>query len=213
VLIIPIVLAIGALLFNASQKKTEFEIARERLYEEVLQSYLDKMGQLLLKEDLLATKDDPEAKVRKIAQVQTVTTLRKVGTARQSIIFQFLRDAGLVDFLLVGASMIEIDMHATSLIEVDLSGANLTLAELRLVYLKRAILSGANLSGAKLMRANLSGAYLSKGDLSKANLSKADLSKAGLSESDLTWANGTPEQLSHAKSLKGATMPDGSVHE
>jgi hypothetical protein len=203
VLIIPIVLAIGALLFNASQKKTEFEIARERLYEEVLQSYLDKMGQLLLKEDLLATKDDPEAKVRKIAQVQTVTTLRKVGTARQSIIFQFLRDAGLVDFLLVGASMIEIDMHATSLIEVDLSGANLTLAELRLVYLKRAILSGANLSGA----------YLSKGDLSKANLSKADLSKAGLSESDLTWANGTPEQLSHAKSLKGATMPDGSVHE
>jgi hypothetical protein len=181
-------MAIGALLFNASQKKTEFEIARERLYVEALQFYLDKMGQLLLKEDLLGTKDDPEAKVRKIAQVQTVTTLRKLDTRRQDIATQFVCDAGLKDFLLVGAKMNSIDMHKAALIMVNLSGA---------------ILVNANLNGASLISTNLNGADLSEVDLTSAMLSGADLSGATV----------TPEQLSQAKSLEGAIMPDGSVHE
>jgi uncharacterized protein YjbI with pentapeptide repeats len=201
-------MAIGALLFNASQKKTEFEIARERLYVEALQFYLDKMGQLLLKEDLLGTKDDPEAKVRKIAQVQTVTTLRKLDTRRQDIVKQFVCDAGLKDFLLVGAKMNSIDMHKAALIMVNLSGAilvnaNLSGTALILTNLSRAYLMGANLNGASLISTNLNGA----------DLSEVDLTSAMLSEADLSGATVTPEQLSQAKSLEGAIMPDGSVHE
>jgi uncharacterized protein YjbI with pentapeptide repeats len=38
-----------------------------------------------------------------------------------------------------------------------------------------------------------------------------ELCGANLSGADLTDAKVTPEQLDKAKSLKGATMPDGSI--
>jgi uncharacterized protein YjbI with pentapeptide repeats len=218
VLIIPIVLAVGAFLFNASQKRTELKIAQDRLHEEALQSYLDKIGHLLLKEDLLATKDDPEAKVRKIAQVQTVTTLRKLDTTRQNIVIQFIRDAGLADFLLSGASMVNINLHDTNLSEVKLSGADLRKVDLSGTDLSMAFLSEADLYRANLRRAFLFNAYmigtdLSEVDLSEAFLIGADLSRAELSKANLFGATVIDKQLLKAESLKGAIMPDGTVHE
>ncbi len=41
---------------------------------------------------------------------------------------------------------------------------------------------------------------------------KANLEDANLVRADLTGANVTPEQLNRAKSLKGAIMPDGTIH-
>ena len=57
----------------------------------------------------------------------------------------------------------------------------------------------------------------SRTDLSRANLVNADLSDANLSGADLTkallrWAMVTPEQLAQTKSLKSATLPDGTKH-
>jgi uncharacterized protein YjbI with pentapeptide repeats len=39
------------------------------------------------------------------------------------------------------------------------------------------------------------------------------LSKANLECANLSGANATDVQLAHAKSLKGATMPDGTKHQ
>src|SRR3712207_6525576 len=70
------------------------------------------------------------------------------------------------------------------------------------------------LKGADLHGANLGEAQLSYANLSRANLSEADLSGADLSGADLSGATGwTEEQLDLAKSLKGATMPDGQKYE
>ena len=44
-------------------------------------------------------------------------------------------------------------------------------------------------------------------------LNEADLRGADLSEANLSAAIVTTKQLEKAKSLKGATMPDGSIHE
>jgi hypothetical protein len=65
------------------------------------------------------------------------------------------------------------------------------------------VLFGADLSGADLIRAKLEGA-----DLRGAVLVGADLSTA-----NLKWASAAQAQLEQALSLKGATMPDGTVHE
>lgn len=54
---------------------------------------------------------------------------------------------------------------------------------------------------------------LGKRDLAGAHLSGADLRAADLSGADLTGATVTDEQLAQARSLQGATMPDGTVHE
>jgi hypothetical protein len=71
---------------------------------------------------------------------------------------------------------------------------------------------------ARLIRVNnrhvrLNRANLSEADLSGADFRDADLGGANLSEADLTNAKISEEQLRQAKSLKGATMPNGQKYE
>ena len=67
----------------------------------------------------------------------------------------------------------------------------------------------ANLSNANLSNANLSRTYLYNADLHNANLSGANLKDAF----GYNFGNLRNEILEkQAKSLKGATMPDGSIH-
>jgi uncharacterized protein YjbI with pentapeptide repeats len=115
-------------------------------------------------------------------------------------------------------------LNDAKLIKVDLSRADLSKA-----ILKGADLSGANLKDAKNITIaelekqakSLKGAIMpdgkmypksSKADLSGVDLREADLSGVDLSEANLNRAEVTEEQLAKAKSLKGATMPDGSIH-
>jgi uncharacterized protein YjbI with pentapeptide repeats len=69
-------------------------------------------------------------------------------------------------------------------------------------------LSGSDLSGADLRRANLRAANLQGADLEGATLKRANLCAANLEN-----ARVSPEQLALAKSLKDATMPDGTKHD
>lgn len=80
-------------------------------------------------------------------------------------------------------------------------------------FRRAALPRGTSLQGAMLAGPNPSGA-----DLMEASLYRADLRGAKLHQSDLSGANlsgekVTAEQLAQAKSFKGATLPDGSVHE
>ena len=74
-------------------------------------------------------------------------------------------------------------------------------------------LAGADLAGADLVETNLSGAALVGANLSQADVSQADLTGADLSGAILRGAKGTARaQLDQAKSLQGATAPDGSTY-
>jgi uncharacterized protein YjbI with pentapeptide repeats len=252
-LIIPIVLGVGALLFNRSERRTELKVADDRQKEQALQSYIDKMTELMIDDRLLEYRDYLGEPVVKVAQIRTVTTLRALDIDRKNILLQFLFDSGLADFILVGASLkqanlsgadlsgaglsgtrlLEANLSGANLVETklmeanlsganlwkaNLSGANLNEANLNGANLKGANLSGANLSGAWLMQANLSGANLIGAGLSgarlmEANLRLTNLSGANLSGADLTSAKVTDKQMTKAKSLKGATMPDGTKQE
>ena len=188
-LIIPIFLAVGAYWFNRQEKKTELELALAQQREAALQSYLDKISDLILEKNLLATKDaaenSPEASLLDIAQVRTVTTLRQLDPQRQNTLFQFLRDTGLHHFVLVGASMIQIDLVETNLSRLNLNGGNLTEANL----------TEANLYGANLTETNLYGANLTKANLTETNLTEADLSGADLRFANLRRADLRRAQL------------------
>ena len=46
-----------------------------------------------------------------------------------------------------------------------------------------------------------------------ADLSRADLTGVDLAEANLEGAEVTAKQLAQVKSLKGATMPDGTKHD
>jgi uncharacterized protein YjbI with pentapeptide repeats len=75
---------------------------------------------------------------------------------------------------------------------------------------RRADLSEVDLSGVDLSGVDLKGA-----NLEEANLERANLEGANLEEANLRGIFGiTNEELENqAKSLKGATMPDGSKHD
>jgi uncharacterized protein YjbI with pentapeptide repeats len=220
-LVVPLVLAGAALWFNARQSRTEQqinlkqnalerELAQDQQRETALQSYLDRMAEMLLKEHLRTSQEGDE--VRQIARVRTLTILRALDARRNAIVLRFLQEAGLRE-----EEQPIVDLRHSALREVAFQGASLMSLNfkefnLREANLSGAILHGAVLSGADMHQADLSGAILRDAVLSKANLSGANLSDADLSGANLSDATITAEQLKTVKSLEGATMPDGTKH-
>ncbi|SRR5258708_1038063 len=200
-LIIPTILAIGGYIFNLTlsrneqkstqlRDQTEREIAADNQWEAALQAYLDSMSELLLHENL--RNSGAEDEVRKIARVRTLTALPRLDPKRKGSVLLFLAESGLID---IGGPII------------DLYRADLSRVQLYKPWLNEVNLSETNLSEADLYEADLFAANLSKADLHEAHLVGANLAYA-----DLSGAIVTTEQLDKAKSLDGATMPDGTKH-
>jgi uncharacterized protein YjbI with pentapeptide repeats len=209
-LFIPAVLTLGAVWITARQNhdlevsqrqyRTEREVAENNHQEAALQTYIDKMSELLLHAKLRESASSEEA--RTIARVLTLVVLPQVGKNRKRRVLQFLHEA----------SLLHKDHTIISLVGADLRGANLrndVLAHDDLHYIN---FDGADMSTCILDYSNLSHASLNKTDLSYAGLVEANLIEADLREANLKGASVTPEQLNQARSLKGATMPDGSIH-
>jgi hypothetical protein len=263
-LIIPLALAVIALLFNLANSRTERQIAKDRYQqdqqiakqryeqdqqialdkqrEDLLQAYLDRISELLLKEKLRSSAVDAE--VRNVARVRTITILFQLDARRIGYVFAFLREAGLISnkpkssivslshadpdgINLSRVNLSRTDLSGTTLRRANLSGAylsetylngtNFFLANLREADLREADLSGAfllgtDLFGAVLEKASLKEAYIMRATLREAFLKEADFSDALLDGTDLSGAEATEEQLKKARSLKGATMPDGSIY-
>lgn len=164
------------------------------------------------------------------------TVLRLDGADLRSVNLYLvkLRNANLSGADLEGANLIGASLEGTSLEQsyldradlrqANLSGAFLFRAYLREADLREAYLNGthlrdARLTGANLAQASLEGAmldyaYLMNANLSSANLRRASLMDANLRGADLSCATGWTEvQLSVAKPLEGATMPNGQKYE
>ena len=196
-IIVPASLAAAALWFaylerKESDKRADQADANERARQRdtVLQIYLDKMSDFISdQKDEASTRPYLKDAAYKLAQVRTVTTLRQLDAFRRDIIFQFFRDTGLSEYILAnGAKMSKIDLSKSDISSIWMPDADLTGAILTEANLSASILNGADLSGANLIGANLS-------------------------RTNLTYATITSEQLGQAKSLKGATLPDGTIHD
>ena len=152
-----------------------------------------------------------------------------------------LREADLSEADLRWAYLYDAKLERADLREADLSGATINngLPPEDVVHVLKADTSVVSLQGADLWQADLTGADLSSADLSgaeellgTADLGGADLSNADLSSvllpagglpdvdlsgADLSGANTffiTPRELAQqAKSLEGATMPNGQKYE
>ncbi|MCC6499827.1 MAG: pentapeptide repeat-containing protein [Anaerolineales bacterium] len=250
-LIIPAVLAGGAFFLNRSERALERKIADDRIkedrriaeeheklerelaidqYQEVgLQTYIDKMTELFLKENLGDTKD---SKIKTVARIRTLTTLRRLDSRRKGLVLRFLQEANLI-----GKNNLIVDLAGADLHGAILHGANLENVDLQSVDLRGAdfhsnVLTNANLQSSNFDGANLNFAFLSRCQLMSANLSNANLHHAYLKDADLQYAVLINADLGLADlqganlegasldgvnlekaNLKGATMPDGTIHE
>ena len=178
-LIIPAVLAVGGYLFNYTTSKneqestekrdqTERDIAKDNQREANLQSYIDKMSQLLLEKKLF---DQVTIEAKTIARVRTLTTLPHLDGQRKRFVLTFLHEAKLLD---KGNTIVPLegaDLSFVNLLSANLSGANLSGT-----ILLRADLSFVDLSGANLSGANLSGAIVFQKQLNQVmSLSNANM--------------------------------------
>jgi uncharacterized protein YjbI with pentapeptide repeats len=132
----------------------------------------------------------------------------------------FTNAAQLIRTDLSNADLGFANLSTANLTGADLSGADLSNANAGEVVFKSVNLSDADLSDATLNlsvfnSADLSGADLSGATLPGADLTEANLSGATLTDADLTDARGvaSEELEQQAKSLEGATMPNGQKYE
>jgi uncharacterized protein YjbI with pentapeptide repeats len=181
-----------------ARRKRELEIEKQRAQDEALQAYLDQMSQMLINKERPLRRAQPGDDLSVVVRASTLTVLTRMDFVRKGSVVRFLYEAGLITkdrrFLdLSRADLSKADLWRASLIGADLHGA----------YLTEAWLSGADLSKANLREAALHGARLNGANLSEAWLSKANLSGATVSD----------KQLTAAKSLRGATMPNGQKYE
>lgn len=204
-LIIPLVLAFGGLAFSTAERMTEHaiaerrnaterELATDRHQEALLQSYLDRMTELLLEKELRAS--TPDSEVRVVARARTLTVLRALDANRKRLVLLFLYESKLIE-----------RHHQV----VDMQGADLSGADLRGAKLSDADLSEAILTNAKLGETELNGA-----ELSQANLFNADLGHADLQVARLVGANLAETDLRHARlkgrvDLTGANLRDADM--
>jgi uncharacterized protein YjbI with pentapeptide repeats len=191
------------------QHQTDLQIAGDQQKENALQTYLDRMSELLLNNNL--RKSQPGDEVRNVARARTITVLPQLDGVRKGELVHFLREAGLIDskntiVSLDGADLTDIvlpfttDSSGTNLSDINLSGANLFRAELGY-----ANLNGANLNGILLFETDLKNATLIHANLSSAHIDSATLTNANLTGATLTDATLTNANLSKAD-LRGANL-------
>ena len=206
--IVPLMLAIGAVFFNWQQKKreveiedkraqTEREIASDRSQENALQTYLDRLTELLLEKGLRESRQDDE--VRTVARTRTLVVLRELDGNRKGLLVRFLFESHLITnrnsiIYLNGADLSGVNLAGARLVDEEWAAVNLGQADLTKANLRGAELSGANLykvclSEADLESANLMGADLREADLRRADLACADMSMANLSKAKLDWVS------------------------
>lgn len=100
-ILIPLLLAVAAYLFNQWGKAREQqradvdrEIARDDRHETLLQGYLDQMSELLLKEKL--GKEGMDSSVWAIARARTVAIMQRLDSKRNRTVVSFLHETGLI---------------------------------------------------------------------------------------------------------------------
>jgi uncharacterized protein YjbI with pentapeptide repeats len=235
-LLVPLLLAGGVFFLNRSEKETERqraedraklerEIATDRQQEAALQSYLDRMADLLLNEKLRTSENE---EIRNVARTRTLTVLRGLDPTRKGIVLRFLREADLISKPIInlrgadlsGANLRGADLESVTFLLTNLQGADLRGANLENVDLRRANLQDADLrdtnleraaiSSANLQNANLQKAFILNADLLNADLRNADLTSAVLSNTDLEQAKLQEANLTNAN-LLGANFLDANM--
>ena len=196
------------------ERKLTREIEAIRSRESALQTYFDRMTDLLLDRNL-RTKSNKDA--RAITRARTLSLLQKLkmdGIRKGSLIL-FLYETVLISGIkpvlsLHGADLNDVDLRGATLPDINFASVSIERGQFQGAHLENstwtnAYLENTNFSGAFLNQANLEGAYLLGADFSGTDLQKSILKDTILSESEV--------ELKSAYSLKGATMMDGTLHK
>lgn len=164
-------LAFGVKQFN-DQQATNQSQALQQQYQTTLDTYFDRMQELLLAKPDDFKASNPGDEYQSLAEARTFTVLRNLDGPRKGTLVRFLEDAYLIGYVDTNGALQPpiLDLRGS-----DLSGAVFVTAaqahpDLTGISLKYDNLYGANLRGVDLRHADLSYDYLQGVELSGANL-------------------------------------------
>lgn len=202
-LIIPLVLAVGGLLYNHAEQRRTRDSISEQTQEQALRYYFDDMTDLLINKDLRHS--DLESEKRIVARAKTLAVLRTLNGERKGLLLRFLYEAKLINSESPIINLADADFSNARLSYTDLSGANLQQAFFRGAQLRSACLNNANLKYTDLNFSVLMFAEINNASLYSAELQLSNLMYAKLTNSDLRNARLNESRLCHAN-LKGADL-------
>lgn len=216
-LLVPIILIAGFGWLSFQQRQSDLQLSRQQhdttlqiadaqQQATILSTYESHISDMMLHDGLHTSK--PSSTVALVAEVETATALRQLEAAGKGSLLRFLYETALINN----------DTHVIGLSELDAHNANLHNVDLRDTYL-----FGLDMHGSDMRGVNLSYATLNYVNLANSNLTGADLHGSDMRNTDLTGANLSGAnlkdvtelsnaQLARARSLAGATMPDGTLH-
>jgi uncharacterized protein YjbI with pentapeptide repeats len=190
-------------------------LAEDSQREAALQTYLDRMSELLIDKNLRTADEGSVQQV--VARARTLTVLDRLDPNRRGAVLQFLHESSLVSGTKPTVRLEGANLEGADLGGADLEGANLQAANLQGAHLEGAILEGAILEGANLQGANLQGAHLRDAYLGDDILPGASLQRANLEGANLEGANlgGAHLQGAHLQGahLQGAHLQGAILDE
>jgi hypothetical protein len=172
--------------------------AQDQQQATTLQTYIDNIQDLLLKNNLLTSK--PSDDVAIIARARTQIALKSLDRRGKGLLIKFLYEARLIGFSdKVTDKKTNKSVYTPHSAIISLDGADLSE-----MILPRSGSFINRLDGIDLAGANLNGA-----DLSEVSLDEADLSGTQLEDANLTNTFLTQQQLDQVNLCKGAILPKG----
>jgi len=93
-LIVPVVIALAGWWLSEVSTRNQQQIEDDRVRQNVLQSYIQDMTELLLDKGLATS--EPDQPVRNIARSSTLAAVRQLDGDRKGILLQFLYEANLI---------------------------------------------------------------------------------------------------------------------
>ena len=137
-LVIPLGIAYIASRFTKTLKQNELKIAEQRSKREqeisldqqrenALQSYFDRISELLLREGNGLKASDPEDEIRVVARARTLSTLNMLDPSRKGQLLRFLYEGKLISkektiISLSGANLRDANLRDANLMDVNLGG-------------------------------------------------------------------------------------------
>ena len=213
-LIVPATLGIGAFLLGKWQTDNERKITRDNQRQAMLETYFDKMADLLL-DDNLRTSESGD--VHSIARTRTLILFRQLDGIRKGDALQFLYEAGLISgsepvVQIIGLNLDGADLSGASIIGINLVGTTCTNTNFKDANLSEAILTGCLFNDSEMQAVNFSGALLDQAIFLGCNLVGAQFSEASLNMASFKNSSVTLDQLTEAKSKEDLVMPNGYIY-
>ncbi len=218
-----------------AEASTATNVEEQRAQEAALETYFDRLSELLLDRDDPLLASNAGSACQEMAFVRTVTALRRLDRNRQNLVFEFLRHARLLGLKReriitndAGNSTTEVVRDPVSILErrnvqdIDLCGTNLSGANLRGTDLRKAKLIGADLSNAILHKAFFISTIMSEAKFRNSDMREARIvgerapwgpnSKQSVGDRKDGWFDETwgAVELRHAD-LSGADLRDATI--